>query len=239
MRGHMPTPPNPNRYPHIIDEPYLGGELLPAFHRAFGCFINQFGQTETTLQFQLEEYATGLIGGGLGNSHDDLKHDVLRAFLGSKNSEAVVAAFRLCIKAWMNSGRSYSDASQLEIEALFSQLGAIRTLRNRTAHYGSHPVSEGGNILFRTVNRYTVNDIEKTEELLYRIEDLEACSDDLATICMRMPFALGMHKRRGNDPNNPEDLPPWKFRPSSIVRRPFQRRPINLEPQAPPKAWWD
>jgi len=236
----MPTPPNTNKLsPHDIAEPYRSAQLLPAFHRAFGCFINQFGQTETTLQFHLEQYAHGLIGGGFGINHDDLKLDVLRALLGSKTTDGIVASFRLCIKAWAAAGRPYSIEAIKEIDALFAQLGEIRFLRNRTAHYGSHPISEGGIIYFRTLNRYTVNDLEKMEELLYRIEDLENAAADLATICTRVAFALGMYKRRGPDPRNPETLPAWRFRPSDLVRRPYQRLSSDLEPPPPPIAWWD
>jgi len=204
---------------------------------AFGRLINQFGQTETTLAFHLEEYALGLLGGGFGE--DELRIDILRAFIGSKRTKDLVTSFNDCKKAWAKAGRKYEASVQAEIKELFAQLEHIRFLRDRTAHYGVQPRGENGKIYFRAINRYTVKDLEKTEEILFVIEHLDAASDDLETICRRLPFALGMHKRGRNDLTNPETLPPWRYKPSELVKRPWQYQPNPQRPAPPQTAWWE
>lgn len=236
----MPTPPPPKLvgpFPHV-PEPYRSEKLWPAYYLAFGRLINQFGQTETTLAFHLEQFAQGILGGGFGEG-DELRTDVLRALLGSKRTGDLAVSFKLCLKAWMKAGHEYSDETLAEIDEIFAQLSQVRFLRDRTAHYGVQIRAEQRNIFFRALNRYTVNDIEKTEEILFRIEDLEAAADDLKTICMRLPFALGMHNRASHDPKNPPRLPPWRYRPSSLVKRAY-RSPANPQPPSPPpRAWWE
>ena len=238
----MPTPQPPKligKIPHV-SEPYRSKELWPAYYLAFGRFINQFGQTETTLSFHLEQYAQGMIGGGFGTNHDELKLDVLRALLGSKRTGDLAVAFKLCMKAWAKAGRPYEAGQVTEVEAILAQISQIRFFRDRTAHYGVQIRAEREAIYFRALNRYTVNDLEKTEEILFRIEDIEAAADDLETICRRLPFALGMHKRSGSeDPQNPPKLPPWLYRPSALVKRAYQSPPNPQPPSRPPRAWWD
>ena len=99
--------------------------------------------------------------------------------------------------------------------------------------------AEGHRIYFRALNRYTVNDIEKTEELLFTIEQLEAATLDLKTICMRLPFALGMHQRSGTDRSNPPQLGSWRYKPSELKKRPYQFPPNLRLPSPPPKASWE
>lgn len=237
----MPTPKPPTlvgKFPHV-PEPYRTQELWPAYYLAFGQFINQFGQTETTLSFHLEQYAHGLIGGGRGNDYDDLKLDVLRALIGSRRTGDISTAFKLCMKSWSKSGRPYSDEASQEIDALLSQLGQVRFLRDRTAHYGVQIRAEREAIYFRALNRYTVNDLEKTEEILFQIETLEAATADLFTICRRVPFALGMHHRRGDPTDNPVQLPPWQYKASLLKKRAYQFPSSPQSPSPPPKAWWD
>lgn len=235
----MPTPKHPKGHTNDLGEPFRSELLLPAFHEAFGHFINQVAQTESTLSFYLESYAHGLIGGGFGNNHDDLKLDVLRALLGSTSISDLPRSFKTCMKAWTKAGHPYPEEIAREIDALFAQLGEIRDFRNQTVHNVSHPYWLEGATRFRTVNRYRVTETEKSVEMFYRIEDLEAATLDLQTICLRLPFALGMQKRlTKEDTRIPVQLPPWQFRPSALVKKPLVVPSMHMEPPDPPVAWW-
>jgi virulence-associated protein VapD len=209
----MPTPPCEES---PTDETYRLEKLMPAFNLAFGQFIRQFGQTESTLAHSLELFAGRLVG------ETNLNRSVLRALLGSKRTPELATATKLCVKAALKwEFKPTPDA--LEVDQLYAQLSEVRFLRDRTAHYAIGQNWTQGPVYFRVLNRYTVNDTDKTEEILFQIEHLEKATTDLQTICTRISFALGMSRRGENyqDPSNPVIRPPWLYKPSELIRTPY------------------
>jgi hypothetical protein len=211
----MPTPP----FQYSLYEDGYRDKLMPAFHLAYGEFIRQFGQTESTLAYHLEEFVVFLLG------DKDLHKDIARALLGSRRTPELANATKLCLKAAINSGSTHTVQDTEDLNTLFAQLAEVRFLRDRTAHYAIHPEWRiGGPIYFRALNRYTVNDLEKTEELLFTIEHIEAATTDLKTICLWFPRSLRAYGFHVFDPS--ETRGPWLYRPSELVRTPY-REPRN------------
>lgn len=210
----MPTP-KPETVPYGSST--YRDHLLLAFHEAFGRFIRQFGQTESTLSFHLEQFTLSLVG------QSDLQKDVLRALIGSRRTPELANMTNLCLKAAMRAGSEHTEDAVREVAALFAQTSEIRFLRDRTAHYAIHPEWRNNKCYFRVLNRYTVNDLDKTEEILFRIEHLEFATADLETICTRLPFVLKLYDRpKPATADNPETLPPWLYKPSELIRTPYQ-----------------
>ena len=213
----MPTPPRDTA--HFSLE-YRDKQLLPAFQQAYGEFIRQFGQTENTLTFRLEQFVLRLLG------ERDLQKDIVRALLGSRRTPEIANATKLCLKAAIKAGSDFPKESLENVSVLFAQVAEIRFLRDRTAHYAIHPwLRSGENAYFRTLNRYTVNDLERTEEILFQIEDLEAATEDLKAICNWSMFVLNLQI-----PDAPIELgrqPSWQYKPSSLIRTPYQELPYD------------
>lgn len=204
----MPTPP----FKKSFHEDGYREKLLSAFYLAYGEFIRQFGQTESTLAYHLEEFALSLIGDG------QPQKDVLRALLGSRRTPQLADATKLCLSAAMRHGSSHQEQDAAEIVTLFAQVSEIRFLRDRTAHYAIHPeYKRGKRVYFRTLNRYSVNSPEKTVEILFQIEDLEAATADLKTICQRLPRTLKLIQSE-----NTEKLRAWLYKPSKLIRTPYR-----------------
>ena len=204
----MPTPAF--RF-HFHEDGYRE-KLLAAFYFAYGEFIRQFGQTESTLSYHLEEFLLQLFG------EDRLQKDIFRALLGSRRTPELAKATQLCLEAAIRAGDPYQESDLEEVKELFRQVSEVRFLRDRTAHYAIHPEWKRGRpVYFRTLNRYTVNNLEKTEEILFQIEDLEAATEDLKTICRRLPRALWLFDHDGLEMRQP-----WLYNPSRLVRSPYR-----------------
>ncbi len=215
----MPTPPFANS---LYDDGYRE-RLMPAFDQAYGSFIRQFGQAESTLSFHLEQLALKLVGNG------DLQKDIVRALLGSRRTPELANTTKLCLKAAIRAGLDHTQGDIDQVSDLFAQLSEIRFLRDRTAHYAMHPdCIRDGFVYFRSLNRYTVSDLTKTEEILFRIEHLEAATLDLKTICTRFPFALLLYQRPNPaGPQNPVQRPPWLYKSSDLIRTPYEKPGVS------------
>lgn len=198
----------------------------PAFDAAFGKFIRGFGRTESILAVILEQFSLQLVGRG------DLSLDVLRALIGSRRTPDLATTTKLCLKAATFANCGYGDADAAEIDAAFAQLSEIRFLRDRTAHYGIGVKLHKDQTVFVVANRFTVNDIDKSERLYFRREHLESAESDLAVL--RQAIECTLFK---TIPTPWEGLrPPWLYKPSELIRVPFPSSPNPQQPAPPPQA---
>lgn len=204
----MPTP----EFKFHFHEDGYREELLDAFHLAYGQFIRQFGQTESTLSYHLEEFLLRLYG------DKRFEKDIFRALLGSRRTPDLANVTKLCLEAAIRDREPYQKDDLDEVTELYRQVAEIRFLRDRMVHHAIHPGWRRGQpVYFRILNRYAVNNLEKTQEILLRIEDLEAATEDLKTVCIRLPRALWLHDHGGQGP-----LQPWLYKPSQLIRSQYQ-----------------
>lgn len=215
----MPTPSPVPLYPHRdlanIYTKWTHLKLLPAYHLALGRFFHQFGQTETTISFHLEEFVCFCLG------QDEAKPDVVRALLGSRRTTELLDTTMQVMKAAMKAGSSHTSEHVEELKYLSGQVGEIRYLRDRIAHYAVHPEAIGPEVWFRTINTYTVKDLSRAECLLFKIEHLDAAFEDLKVICARFPRTMFL-ERRHKVPymESVRHLyEPWQYKPSELKRR--------------------
>jgi hypothetical protein len=184
----MPTPDHPAPKDHH-DWPE---RVVEAYYAALGKFLQTYGDAESGFLFLIDRYASGLLADDVnrhtppteGWARTRTQVDVVRALVGSQRSEEIAATIQMLLRI---AKRSPSE-QRMAKEAL-DHLGKIRVIRNRIVHTGALPFYDG-EWLFKTGDRHEVREREKAKDYVFRIEDLEAMTDDLLAIRLRIAVVI-------------------------------------------------
>jgi hypothetical protein len=194
-------------------------EEWPAFDAAFGRFIRSFGRTETILALGLEMFVSRIF------DRTELTVDIVRALVGSRRTPELAKATDLCLKAAAHAkvalpGGSrgvYNDERVQMVATAYAHLAEIRFLRDRTAHFSIGVDKDQHGATFSTSTRWTVNDIDKAERIVFCVKHLEAAADDLLEITKRVEASLFWSDNQISQ-RQPE---PWRYKPSELVHVPY------------------
>ena len=198
-----------------------------AFDLAFGRFMRKFGHAETILAIALDTYSGHLISAAYGTRStavsSDLKSDILRTLIGNRSTQNIAIQLRRCMLAAKEANMSVygheppTDEEITTVQSCFDQLGQIRSLRNRLAHHNIGFEKVGNEILFRSSNRFAVDDVDKADVLIFKRQHLDDARADLTTLLERVEGTLvkSIGARRGVSDE------PWSFKPSELIKRPY------------------
>ena len=187
---------------------------------ALGKFVHAYSRAEAALHFAFPDLA---------------QIDLERSHIIKKESSA--GALTAMLKHLIRLG-PLSEAEQNDATSCLAQLEHITAFRNTTIHRGARSEEDG---FYQATNTATMRNLESLEVTRFTLEDIEAATDDLGRITLRL-FNFVDKDDSAYDQQTLQYLHrPWRYRPvqphkpNSPPPKPKSPR-TNKPPLPPPEA---
>ena len=167
-----------------------------SYYEAFGEFMHRYSRVETLLHF-LFRYC---LGAGM-----DKGRKLASAIAGGMRSSDLMSLIRRVAKV-----RDLPEATQIEIDAIFSHLSAISLLRDYLVHRGT-TAAESGLI---SENTFTAKVLEDVQVLKLNLDDIKKATLDCKVMFLRLTAICYPEAKSLKLQITPKLLVrPWSYKP--------------------------